>query len=103
MNNPILDEIPDAFMSEEMQEKITEEAAQNMEIRLLRDEVSSHYVKEDEYLLEVIRRADRYFQRIPSRDILGKFLTHFVAYHYCIAKVRKEIRVKNIADYQKLP
>ncbi len=93
MSNPILDEIQDACISDEIQETISEEKYRKLELEVLRNEIAESFKHKifgsDISSLKYERVAVEYFMKLTSEKIIKVFLTHSVAYAYCMEKSKK--------------
>lgn len=96
MGNPFLDEIPDACISEEMQAQIKEEHKNEdfnrmEEIGILRRGMAERYASSRIYAEDIQTLANQYFYEMSSTEILDTYLSHFVAYSYCLEKAAIEV------------
>ena len=95
MNNPILNEIPDVCISDEMREqiineKMKEERNRRDEIQIVRKNMSERYTSPLNYSEDVRSLATQYFLDLSSTELLDTFLSHFVAYSYCLEKAAQK-------------
>ncbi len=92
MSNPVLDEIPDACLSDEMREQLMKEMKEENSNRIQELEIlRKHIVRDYDKLLDDSKESQKLchesYLALSSTDILKKFLgSHFVAYADCMQK-----------------
>ena len=96
MSNPVLDEIPDACLSDDMREQLIEERKEEdlsrvREVEIFREDIIRDFGGDYNINEEVIILGNQYFRDLSSTEIIKKFLSHSVAYSYCIEKARQDI------------
>ncbi len=104
MSNPVLDEIPDACISDEMQKKLDEEKGKkdwvnfennyNMhhELKALRIYLAKDFDQLLHHKKYIQKLGIKYFLDLSSTDIYEKYLSHFGAYEYCMQKAIRDTR-----------
>ena len=96
MSNPVLDEIPDSCISDDMREKLIEERKKEdcnrlKEVEIFREYIiekfSNHFNNNGE--VEIL--GNQYFRDLSSTDIIENFISPYVAYVHCMEKARQDI------------
>lgn len=103
MSNPILDEITDACISDEMKKKLEDEKQQeldlknfeknfnmNQELKELRIYLAKDFDKILNHKKYIQKLGVKYFLDLSSTDIFEKYLPHLGAYEYCMQKAIRD-------------
>jgi len=96
MSNPVLDEIPDACLSDDMRERVIEERKKEdlsrvQEVEMLREcYINKNCGHPFHDSPEVRRLGDQYFMDLSSTQITEIYLSHYVAYSYCMEKALRD-------------
>lgn len=97
ISNPILDEIPDACISDEMQEKLKfeireEDSNRLKELEILRNYIVIGYEDLLERSMDLKTLGHKYYLNLSSTEIIKKFMqSHATAYEYCMRKARRKL------------
>lgn len=94
ISNPILDEIPDACISDEMRkrlkrERVRENCHRETEVDMLRCQIAQEYEKTIHYSSFIQKLGINLFLDLTSSDILETHSSHLAAYEYCMEKAKR--------------